>query len=106
MASDLIDILISVLWAALPALITGVALAEWNHKQKERDDITDHRERMRQRGEMVQLDLIVATAELARATAVAVKCGKTNGEMDKALGEYNEAISRFREYERERVIEN
>ena len=58
------------------------------------------------RGEIVQLDLLVATAELTRATAVALKYGQTNGEMKEGLRRYNEAIERFREFEREQLIEN
>ena len=42
---------------------------------------------------------------LTRATAVAVKYGTTNGEMAEGLRRYNEAISKFREFERERIAE-
>lgn len=100
------DILIQILWAALPSLITGLILAAFSRHQKERDDAADQREADRQRGEIVQLDLLVATAELTRATAVALKYGQTNGEMKEGLRRYNEAIERFREFEREQLIEN
>lgn len=105
MLDTVIDTLLNLLWAALPALITGVALAEWNNKQKEREDAADRREEERRRSEVVQLDLLVATAELARANAVALKDGHTNGEMKEGLRKYNEAIEKFREFERERLVE-
>ena len=100
------DILIQILWAVLPSIVTGIILGIWNRRQKKRDDAADQREADRQRGEIVQLDLLVATAELTRATAVALKYGQTNGEMKEGLRRYNEAIERFREFEREQLIEN
>lgn len=100
----MIDTLIQILWAVLPSIVTGIVLAAWNRKQKKRDDAADQREADRQRGEIVKLDLLVASAELTRATAVAVKYGHTNGEMTEGLRRYNEAIEQFREYEREQLI--
>lgn len=100
------DTLIQILWAVLPSIVTGIILGIWNKRQKKRDDAADQREADRQRGEIVQLDLLVATAELTRATAVALKYGQTNGEMKEGLRRYNEAIERFREFEREQLIEN
>lgn len=99
------ELLAQILWAVLPGILTGIVLAVWNRKQKRRDDSADQREAERHRGEIVQLDLLVATAELTRATAVAVKYGTTNGEMAEGLRQYNEAISKFREFERERIAE-
>lgn len=101
----MIDTLIQILWAALPSLITGLILAAFSRHQKQRDDAADQREADRQRGEIVKIDLLVATAELARANAVALKDGHTNGEMKEGLRKYNEAIEQFREFERERLVE-
>lgn len=101
----MIDTLIQILWAALPSLITGLILAAFSRHQKQRDDAADQREAERQRGEIVKLDLLVATAELARANAVALKDGRTNGEMKEGLRKYNEAIEKFREFEREMLVE-
>ena len=100
----MIDILTDILWAVLPGIVTGIILGIWNKRQKKRDDAADQREADRQRGEIVKLDLLVASAELTRATAVAVKYGHTNGEMTEGLRRYNEAIEQFREYEREQLI--
>ena len=100
----MIDTLTDILWAVLPSIVTGIILGIWNKRQKKRDDAADQREADRQRGEIVKLDLLVASAELTRATAVAVKYGQTNGEMSEGLRRYNEAIEQFREYEREQLI--
>ena len=100
----MIDTLTDILWAVLPGIVTGIILGIWNKRQKKRDDAADQREADRQRGEIVKLDLLVASAELTRATAIAVKYGHTNGEMTEGLRRYNEAIEQFREYEREQLI--
>lgn len=100
----MIDTLTDILWAVLPGIVTGIILGIWNKRQKKRDDAADQREADRQRGEIVKLDLLVASAELTRATAVAVKYGHTNGEMTEGLRRYNEAIEQFREYEHEQLI--
>ena len=94
-----------ILWAALPGIITGLVLATWNRRQKIRADTADQREEERKKSEVVKLDLLVATAELTRATAVAVKYGNTNGEMSEGLRRYNEAIEQFREFERDKLAE-
>ena len=94
-----------ILWAALPGIITGLVLATWNRRQKIRDDTADQREEERKKSEVVKLDLLVATAELTWATAVAVKYGNTNGEMSEGLRRYNEAIEQFREFERDKLAE-
>lgn len=96
--------IVSAVWAVLPGIVTGIILGIWNKRQKKRDDVADQREADRQRGEIVKLNLLVASAELTRATAVAVKYGHTNGEMTEGLRRYNEAIEQFREYEREQLI--
>lgn len=99
------DMFSQILWAALPGIITGLVLAAWNRRQKIRDDTADQREEERKKSEVVKLDLLVATAELTRATAVAVKYGHTNGEMSEGLRKYNEAIEQFREFERDKLAE-
>lgn len=48
---------------------------------------------------------LTRTPELTKATAIAVKDGTTNGEMKEGLRQYNEAISKFREFERQRIAE-
>ena len=101
----MIDTLIQIAWAALPSLVTGLVLAAFSRRQKKRDDAADRREEKHQRGEIVKLDLLVATAELTRATAVAVKDGHCNGELKEGLRRYNEAIGQFREYERVKIAE-
>lgn len=97
--------LTQILWAALPGIITGLVLAAWNRRQKIRDDTADQREEERKKSEVVKLNLLAATADLSCATAVSLKYGRTNGEIDEGLKQYNKAIAAFRDYEREKLAE-
>ena len=99
------DMLTQLAWSALPALLSGIVLAIFGRRQNKRDKAADKREEERKKSEVVKLDLLVATAELTRATAVAVKYGNTNGEMSEGLRRYNEAIEQFREFERDKLAE-
>lgn len=100
------DIITQIAWSALPALLSGIVLAIFGRRQNKRDKAADKREEERKKSEVVKLDLLVATAELTRATAVAVKYGNTNGEMSEGLRRYNEAIEQFREFERDKIAEH
>lgn len=100
----MLNTIVSAVWAVAPGLITGIVLAAFSRRQKRRDDAAEERRQEYQQKEIVKLDLLVASAELTRATAVAVKYGHTNGEMTEALRRYNEAIEQFREREREQLI--
>lgn len=101
----IVDMLTQIAWSALPALLSGIVLAIFGRRQNKRDKAADKREEERKKSEVVKLDLLVATAELTRATAVAVKYGNTNGEMSEGLRRYNEAIEQFREFERDKLAE-
>ena len=63
------------------------------------------REEERKKSEDVKLNLLAATADLSCATAVSLKYGRTNGEIDEGLKQYNKAIAAFRDYEREKLAE-
>lgn len=99
------NIMTQIILAALPGILTGVVLAVWNRKQNQRDKRADEKEAKRRKYETLQLDLLVTTAELSRATAIAMKYGHTNGETTEALNNYDRAIKNFREFEREKLAE-
>lgn len=99
------DILTQTILAIFPSLLTGIVLAVWNRRQDEREAKADKQEAERRKSELVQLDLLVTTAELSRATAIAMKDGHTNGETSAALNKYESAITKFREFEREKLAE-
>ena len=87
------DMLTQIAWSALPALLSGIVLAIFGRQQNKRDQAAD------------KLNLLAATADLSCATAVSLKYGRTNGEIDEGLKQYNKAIAAFRDYEREKLAE-
>ena len=56
------DIWIDLAGAVLPGIVTGVVLAWWNRKQKERDQANEEKELQRRRSEEVRISLLVAAA--------------------------------------------
>lgn len=96
-------------WAALPGvlsgLIVGVFMAYWNHQQRKRDELAELERAQRKRSEQVRISLLVASAKLSYAVAMAVKRGSPNGEIEQGVAQYQEAMKEFREFERELLAE-
>lgn len=90
-------------WAVVPGIIVGVVMAVWNKRQKDRETRREAREQQADRGQVLQISLLVASASLSYAVAMAIKRGKPNGEVEEGIKQYNRAMERFREYEREQV---
>ena len=99
------DIWINLAGAVLPGIMTGVVLAWWNRKQKERDQANEEKELQRRRSEEVRISLLVAAAKLSYAGAMAGKRGRPNGEIEEGIEQYKEAIIAFKKFERELVAE-
>ena len=97
------DILVELVKAVLPGLVVGIVMAYWNRKQKAVDTRTEEVEAARVRGEQLKLSLLVATAQLSYATTMAMKRGHTNGEVEPAVAQYEKAMHKFREFEREQL---
>ena len=100
-----LETLISLVWAVLPGLITGIVMAVFNRQQKKRNDASDTRERDRIKSEKLQISLLLASAQLSYATTMAMKRGRTNGEVEPAIEQYEKAMREFRDFEREQVAQ-
>ena len=98
------EILSRLLWACVPSLIVGVTMALWNKQQKKRDDERRESEKERIKSETLRISLLLATAQQSYASAMAIKRGSPNGEMETAFGQYNEAMQGFRQFEREQLV--
>lgn len=110
----------SITWfleACVPGLIVGVAMALFNRRQQKRDEEQDRRataleerraqqEQDRQKSELLRISMLIATAKLSYAVAMAVKRGKPNGEIEEGIDAYNESLEKFREFEREKLVQN
>ena len=63
------------------------------------------KDELRDKIEQVDREVNTATMELAYATAVAVECGKTNGELKRAKKAYNAAVQHQTELGQELIKE-
>lgn len=97
------NVFVEVLWAVCPAILTGIVLSVWNSKQNKRDVSRDKIYANREESETLKLSLLLATAQLSRAVAIAIKRGYPNGEIEEGLAQYNETIKKFRDFEREQL---
>lgn len=92
-----------ILLAFIPSLVVGIMLAIFNSRQNKRENKREEAERIRQMSEKVKLDLNLATAKLSYAVAMAIKRGKPNGEVEEGIKAYNEALEKFKTFEREQL---
>ena len=99
-----------------PGIVVGIVLAIWNQRQKRRDDVAAKREaereerretqeRNRQKSELLRVSLLLATAKLSYAVAMAAKRGRPNGEIEEGVKAYNKALEEFRKFEREQMVQ-
>lgn len=92
--------------AIAPSLFVGLVLAYWDRKKKKEAEKQKLQEANIVEGDMIRLDLEVATAQLSYAVAMAVKRGYANGEMEKAIKRYDAAMDKFTKFERKQVAIN
>jgi hypothetical protein len=96
----------TIIMAIAPSLFVGFVLAYWDRKKKKEDEEQKVHESSLVEGDMIRLDLEVATAQLSYAVAMAVKRGYANGEMEKAIERYEKAMDKFTKFERKQVAIN
>ena len=100
------EMLTQILWAVCPSIVVGIFMAFWNRGQKKRDDHTNAREKERLRSETLRISLLVASAQLSYASAMALKRGYANGEVEEAVVQYDKAMREFRAFEREQLVKS
>ena len=83
--------IVSYLIGLIPAIITGVAAFYIQRAQKKRDMKVDDRSAARKEEALLSLELQMATAKLSYATAMAVKRGAPNGEIEEGIDAYEKA---------------
>lgn len=97
------DTIANLFWSILPSILVGILMAFWNRGQKRRDDQNERREQDRKNSELLRINLLVATAKLSYAVAMAMKRGAPNGEVEEGIAEYDKAMKEFRLFEREQI---
>lgn len=63
----------------------------------------EERSKNRKRESLILIDLQLATAKLSYATAMAIKRGTANGEVEEGIKAYRKALVEFQEFEREQI---
>jgi hypothetical protein len=92
-----------IFFALLPSLLVSLYMAFFNRRIAKRDKYSESLDEARRQSDQLKLSLLMATAQLSYAVAVAIKRGHPNGEIDEAAEQYNEALAAFREFERVQV---
>lgn len=87
----MIDDVISFILGLVPAIITSLAVFYLQRRQKKSDAEREKREHKQQQAALLQMELEMATAKLSFATAMAVKRGKANGEIEDGIDAYEKA---------------
>ena len=70
-------------------------MAFFTRAQKRRDEEAEKRAAARQKESLLALELNMSTAKLAYATAVALRRGHANGEVEEGIRAYNEAKKKY-----------
>lgn len=96
------DIIAWILGIASPVLVAVITFY-FQRMQKKRDKKEEERTKLRRQEVRLILDLQLATAKLAYATAMAIKRGSPNGEVEAGVEAYEKALEEFRSFEREQV---
>lgn len=97
--------LYEILLALLPSLCVSMIMALYTHRQSKRYKDAQAREALRAEGEAVQVSLLVSTAKLSYALAMAAKRGAANGEVEDGITQYQEAMKAFKKFERKLVAD-
>lgn len=98
-------ILIRFAWAVLPSIFVGLVMAFYAKKQSKKDKEVEDRAEARKKESLLLLKMEFAVGKLAYATAIAVRDGKTNGEMADGIDSYNNAVSEYNRFVNETHIE-
>lgn len=98
--------ILSFILGLLPAIIAGAIGFYIQRNQKRRDAAVDKRAEARKCESMLLLDLQMATAKLAYASAMALKRGTPNGEVEEGVAAYEEAKKRYTKFLNQQAVEH
>lgn len=99
------SVVADIILALLPSLCVSIIMAIYNYLQAKRYKDAQARESLRAEGESLQVSLLVSTAKLSYAVAMAVKRGAANGEVEDGIAQYQEAMREFKKFERKLVAD-
>ena len=92
-----------IFFALLPSLLVSVYMVFFNRHVNKKDKYSESFDQARRQSDQLKLSLLMATAQLTYAVAIAIKRGHPNGEIEEGIEQYDDALKRFREFERVQV---
>ena len=92
--------------AILPSIIVGACMWVFSNKMDKREKKQEQIAKARKRETMLALEMQMATSKLSYATAIAVKRGYANGEVEEGVEAYEEAKSNYFKFLNEQATEH
>lgn len=96
----------TILIGMIPTALTGTILYYWQRKQRRHDEKMDKRAEARRCESLLLLNMQMATAKLAYASAMALKRGTPNGEVEEGVEAFEEAKKRYTSFLNEQAKEH
>ena len=93
-------------WEIAKGVIVALVVAYFNKKRDKRDKKQDKLEEARRKEALLSLELTMAAAKLSYATAMAMKRGTANGEVEEGIQAYNQAKDKYYAFLNEQAIEH
>lgn len=86
---------ITILITIAETIFTGTLIFYFQRSQKKRDDKKEALDEARKEESLLLLELVMASAKLSYACAVAIKRGKANGEVEEGVKAYEDAKAKY-----------
>ena len=90
--------MVAVIISILASIISGMVLFFLQRYFKHKHEIDEEREEKRHKKDILVIKSINAIGDLTLANSIALRDGKTNGELKKALKEYDEVNKEMIEF--------
>ena len=95
----------SLVTTMMPSIVVGIFMAYFNNKQKKHDKAVEDRNNARKNETLLQLELEMAIGKLSLASAVALKRGYANGEVEEGMKAFEKANAKYQEFLNAQAVE-
>lgn len=97
---------LAILLPALPSIVAAVIAYRINKKSDQRHVEAEKRHDERVKAERLSMEMQLATADLSFATAMAIKRGKANGEVEAGIASYEKAKKDYFNFINSKYVED
>ncbi len=97
---------IAILTPAIPSIIAAVIVYRVNKKADLRYNEAQKQHDERVKAERLSMEMQLATADLSYATAMAIKRGKANGEVEAGIASYEKAKKDYFDFINSKYVED